>query len=42
MLFIAKTSTPDVHTLAFANEPGEGDKEITINKKNTFNPVSST
>ena len=23
MLFIAKTSTPDVHTLAFANEPGE-------------------
>ena len=28
MLFIAKTSTPDVHTLAFANPPGEGDRRL--------------
>ncbi|MDG1345274.1 MAG: sulfate permease [Candidatus Thioglobus sp.] len=28
MLFIAKTSTPDVHTLAFATPPGEGDRRL--------------
>ena len=28
MLFIAKTSTPDVHTLAFATQPGEGDRRL--------------
>ena len=28
MLFIAKTSTPDVHTLAFAAPPGEGDRRL--------------
>ena len=28
MLFIAKTSTPDVHTLAFASPPGEGDRRL--------------
>ncbi len=28
MLFIAKTSTPDVHTLAFGTPPGEGDRRL--------------
>ncbi len=28
MLFIAKTSTPEVHTLAFATPPGEGDRRL--------------
>ena len=28
MLFIAKTSTPDVHTLAFANEPSEDIRKL--------------
>ena len=28
MLFIAKTTTPDVHTLAFASPPGEGDRRL--------------
>ena len=28
MLFIAKTSTPDVHTLAFATPPGDGDRRL--------------
>ena len=28
MLFIAKTSTPDVHTLAFGAPPGEGDRRL--------------
>ncbi len=28
MLFIAKTSTPDVHTLAFGSPPGEGDRRL--------------
>ncbi|MDC1535546.1 sulfate permease [Candidatus Thioglobus sp.] len=28
MLFIAKTSTPDVHTLAFGTPPSEGDRRL--------------
>ena len=28
MLFIAKTSTPDVHTLAYGTPPGEGDRRL--------------
>ena len=28
MLFIAKTSTPDVHTLAFGTPPGKGDRRL--------------
>ena len=28
MLFIAKTSTPDVHTLAFGTPPGESDRRL--------------
>ena len=28
MLFIAKTSTPDVHTLAFGTPPGDGDRRL--------------